>query len=265
MTEPRLHAKGLTVGYGDRTVIRDLDVVIPTNSFTVIVGPNACGKSTLLRALTRLITPTAGTVFLDQQDIHRYPTRQVAKLLALLPQTPSTPDGVTVIDLVSRGRYPHQRLFQQWSQADEVAVRRAMDITGTSDLADRTVNELSGGQRQRAWLAMVLAQDTELLLLDEPTTFLDVAHQIEVLELCQHLRSEEGKTLVAVLHDLNQACRYASHLIVMREGSILATGAPDDVLTPSLVAEAFRIECLVVPDPVTGTPMVVPLPGKTSG
>jgi iron complex transport system ATP-binding protein len=233
-------------------------VAIPDHSFTVIVGPNACGKSTLLRALSRMIRPTTGAVYLDGKLIHSYSSKEVARRLGLLPQTSIAPDGITVVDLVSRGRYPHQRFLRQWSREDERVVAEAMAATRVSDLADRLVDELSGGQRQRVWLAMVLAQQTPLLLLDEPTTFLDIAHQLDMLDLCAELHQERGHTLVAVLHDLNQACRYATHLIAMKDGAVVAQGDPQEIVTAELVAEVFGLPCQIIPDPETGTPMVVP-------
>ena len=254
----RLRGDGLTLAYDERVVTTDLDVEIPDQGFTVVVGPNACGKSTLLKALARMIRPAAGAVYLDHQVISSYPTKEVARRLGLLPQTALAPGGITVSDLVARGRYPHQTLLRQWSRADEAATLAAMELTDTLSLSGRLVDELSGGQRQRVWLAMVLAQDVPLLLLDEPTTFLDLAHQVEVLELCAELHEERGYTIVAVLHDLNQACRYASHLIAMKDGAVVARGRPGDVVTEELVEEVFGLRCRVVPDPESGTPMVVP-------
>ncbi|WP_369373053.1 ABC transporter ATP-binding protein [Promicromonospora sp. Populi] len=255
---PRLHADAITVGYEKRVISRDLSVEIPDGSFTMIVGPNACGKSTLLRALSRLLAPKAGQVVLDGRVISDYRAKEVARVLGLLPQSSIAPDGITVSDLVARGRHPHQSLFRQWSPADEAAVQDAMAATGVSDLSDRLVDELSGGQRQRAWVAMALAQETPLLLLDEPTTFLDIAHQIELMELLADL-NEQGRTLVAVLHDLNQAARYGTHLIAMRDGAVVAQGAPAEIVTAELVEEVFELPCVVVPDPVTGTPSITPI------
>lgn len=254
-----LRADRLTVAYERREVIHDLDLEIPAGQITAIVGANASGKSTLLRALARLLRPRAGTVLLDGEDLHRLPTRQVAQRLGLLPQSPVSPDGVTVGDLVARGRYPHGRVLRVLSDRDHERIDWALRATATEDLRDRPLDALSGGQRQRAWIAMVLAQDTGLLLLDEPTTFLDLAHQLEVLDLLAELHEREGRTIVMVLHDLNQASRYAHHLVALRDGRIHAAGAPADVVTAELVETVFGVRCQVVPDPVAGTPMCVPL------
>ncbi|GAB7036786.1 MULTISPECIES: ABC transporter ATP-binding protein [Catenuloplanes] len=254
-----LHAHEVTLGYGDRAVVRRLSVRVPPGKITVIVGPNACGKSTLLRGLARLLNPSHGQVVLDGRDVHRMSTRAVALRLGILPQQPVAPDGMRVADLVGRGRYPHHGFFDRWSDADDDAVAAALLATGTAELAGRSVDELSGGQRQRVWIAMALAQRTGILLLDEPTTFLDVTHQIEVLDLLTDLNRRDGVTLVLVLHDLNLAARYAHHLIVMKGGDLVAEGAPADVITESTVAEVFGLANRVVPDPVSGTPMVVPI------
>ncbi|MFD9635653.1 ABC transporter ATP-binding protein [Streptomyces violascens] len=254
----RLSAESVTLGYDQRVIAKDLSVEIPDNSFTVIVGPNACGKSTLLRALSRMLKPDQGRVLLDGQSIHSLPAKKVARTLGLLPQSSIAPDGITVGDLVARGRYPHQGLLRQWSPEDERIVQESMDATGVGGLGERYVDELSGGQRQRVWIAMALAQQTPLLLLDEPTTFLDIQHQIEVLDLCAQLHESQGRTLVAVLHDLNQAARYATHLIAMREGAVVASGEPGSVVTAELVERVFGVRCQVIPDPETGTPLVVP-------
>ncbi|MFY1594364.1 ABC transporter ATP-binding protein [Micromonospora sp. WMMD737] len=256
--QSRLSGTAMTLAYERRTIAQDLSVAVPDRSFTVIIGPNACGKSTLLRALSRLLKPAAGAVLLDGEDIHRQPARSVARTLGLLPQTSIAPDGIGVAELVARGRYPHQGLLRQWSREDERVVTESMAATGVADLADRAVDELSGGQRQRVWIAMALAQQTPLLLLDEPTTYLDIAHQIEILDLCARLHEEQGRTLVAVLHDLNHAARYATHLIAMREGEVVAAGAPREVVTAELVEEVFGLPCRVIDDPETGTPLVVP-------
>jgi iron complex transport system ATP-binding protein len=253
----RLHADTVTLCYDQRTISSDLSIAIPDGSFSVIVGPNACGKSTLLRALSRLLVPAQGRVVLDGKTITELPAKEVARRLGLLPQSATAPEGITVADLVARGRFPHQSFLRQWSAADEQAVNSAMAATQVSELAERVLDELSGGQRQRVWIAMVLAQDTSILLLDEPTTFLDIAHQIELLELLSDL-NRQGRTIVAVLHDLNQACRYASHLIAMRGGAVLAQGEPGAIFTEALVEEVFGLASVIIADPVTGTPLVVP-------
>ncbi|WP_069171332.1 ABC transporter ATP-binding protein [Streptomyces griseus] len=259
----RLTARGLTLAYEDRTVVHELDLAVPDGRVTVIVGPNACGKSTTLRALGRLLKPAGGSVLLDGTELSRIPTRKIAQSVGLLPQTPVAPEAITVSDLVARGRQPHQHWWQQWSEADERAVTDAMERTDVTALGDRPVDELSGGQRQRVWIAMALAQETDLLLLDEPTTYLDIAHQVEVLDLVRRLAAPaadgtRGRTVVTVLHDLNQAARYADHLVAMKAGRIVAEGRPGDVVTADLVHEVFGLEAVVVPDPVTGSPLVVP-------
>jgi iron complex transport system ATP-binding protein len=254
-----LRAEDLELAYDERVVAEHLGIEIPDGSFTIIVGPNACGKTTLLRALARLLRPRHGGVYLDGELITSRPSKEVARRLGLLPQSAIAPDGITAADLVARGRYPHQKLLRQWSADDERAVRQAMEDTGVADLADRIVDELSGGQRQRVWLAMALAQETPILLLDEPTTFLDIAHQVEVLDLCAGMHEAQGRTLVAVLHDLNHACRYATHLVAMREGAIVAQGEPAEIVTAELVQEVFGLPCRVIEDPESGTPLVVPV------
>lgn len=254
---PPLRAEHVTLAYDRTDVVHDLSVTIPRASFTVIIGPNGCGKSTLLRALARTLRPRTGEVLLDGEPLARLRSRDVARRLALLPQSPLAPEAITVGDLVARGRYPHQGLLRQWSAADATAVTDAMHATEVTELRDRLVSTLSGGQRQRVWLAMALAQQTDLLLLDEPTTFLDIAHQFEVMDLCARLH-EDGRTLVAVLHDLNQAARYATHLVAMKDGRVVAEGTPAEVVTPERIAEIFDLVCRVVEDPETGTPMVIP-------
>lgn len=252
-----LRADKVTIGYDKRTISADLSVNIPPGSFTVIIGPNACGKSTLLRALSRLLAPSQGSVMLDGKEISKYHAKEVARRIGLLPQSSISPDGITVADLVGRGRYPHQKLLQQSSHADELAVANALAATHLTELSSRLVDELSGGQRQRVWVAMVLAQQTPLLLLDEPTTFLDIAHQIELMELFSDLHAD-GHTLVAVLHDLNHAARYATHLIAMKDGKVVAEGPPEEVVTVETVAKVFGIDSVVIADPITGGPLVVP-------
>ncbi|MGW0861542.1 ABC transporter ATP-binding protein [Streptomyces sp. NPDC002611] len=254
----RLSVESATIGYDKRIISEHLSVAIPDESFTVVVGPNACGKSTLLRGLSRLLKPSAGQIVLDGADISSYRTKEVARRVGLLPQSSIAPDGITVADLVARGRYPHQGFIRQWTEDDERAVLRAMRQTSVTDLSGRLVDELSGGQRQRVWVAMALAQHTDIMLLDEPTTFLDITHQIELLELFTDLH-HAGHTLVAVLHDLNHAARYGTHLIAMKDGAVVVEGTPDEVVTAELVEEVFGLRCLVMRDPVSGSPQVVPL------
>ncbi|QLQ35083.1 ABC transporter ATP-binding protein [Micromonospora robiginosa] len=259
-----LSTRDLVVGYEGRTVLDGLELDLPADAFTVIVGPNACGKSTLLRTMARLLTPRRGAVLLDGAQIRDLPTRDVARRVGVLPQSPLVPEGITVADLVGRGRQPYQRWWRQWSAEDGRAVDEAMRLADVTGLADRAVDTLSGGQRQRVWIAMTLAQDTDALLLDEPTTFLDLAHQVEVLDLLHRLRAERGRTVVAVLHDLNQAARYADHLVAMRDGAVVAAGPPREILTADLVRDVFGLDCVVVPCPVTGAPLVVPARTQTS-
>ena len=256
-TASRLRAERVTLRYDARTVSEDLTFAVPDGSFTVIIGPNACGKSTLLRALSGLLAPAAGRVLLDDAPLTSYAARERARRLAFLPQTMTAPEGITVAELAARGRFAHQRVLRRYSAADVDAVERALAATGTTDIADRRLDELSGGQRQRAWIAMVLAQDTPLVLLDEPTTYLDVTHQLEVLTLLHHLHVE-GRTVVAVLHDLHHAARYATHLVAMKDGRVVAQGDPAAVVTAERVRDVFGLDATVVPDPVTGAPLVVP-------
>ena len=255
----RLVADGVSLGYGDRPVVTDLTVRVPDHRVTVVVGPNACGKSTLLRGMARLLRPMSGAVLLDGKAVHQLSTKQVARTLGLLPQNPVAPEGVTVVDLVGRGRHPHQGAFRRWSADDEAAVVEALELTDTVDLADRLVDELSGGQRQRVWIAMALAQGTDLLLLDEPTTYLDVAHQVEMLDLLADLNHTRGTTIVMVLHDLNLSARYADHLVAMKDGEVVAEGAPGSVVTEETVRAVFGLGNRVITDPVSHTPLVVPV------
>ncbi len=253
-----LAAHGLRAGYRDEVVLDGLTVAVPAGRTTVVIGANACGKSTLVRALSRALRPLGGVVTLDGADVAGMSARGLARAVGLLPQQPIAPDGITVADLVARGRYPHQGWLRRWSPEDDEVVAAALRATATSELAERDVAELSGGQRQRVWIAMALAQDPDVLLLDEPTTFLDLTHQLEVLELLAALNRERGTTVVMVLHDLNLAARYADHLVVMADGDLVAQGAPSEVVTPEVLRAAFRLEALVVPDPVTGGPLIVP-------
>ncbi|WP_300642673.1 ABC transporter ATP-binding protein [Nocardioides sp.] len=255
----RLSVEGVTLGYAERTVVEDVDLDVAAGRITCIVGANACGKSTLLRAMARLLKPRAGQVVLDGKDLHAMPTKQVARTLGLLPQSPIAPEGIVVADLVARGRHPHQGVLARWTSADEEAVAEALRLTDTAALADRCVDELSGGQRQRVWIAMALAQQTDLLLLDEPTTFLDVSHQVDVLDLLTDLNRLRGTTVVMVLHDLNLAARYADRLVAVRAGRLHAAGDPAEVLTVEVVRDVFGMESQVVEDPVSGKPIVLPI------
>lgn len=260
MTMPHsLEAAGLQLRYRDHVVIDDLDLTLADGRITAIIGANGCGKSTLLRAFARLIRPSSGTVHLDGRALQGIPTREIARTLALLPQSPLAPEGILVSDLVGRGRHPHQHALAGWSHRDYEVVADALAATGIDDLADRYVDELSGGQRQRAWIAMTLAQETDYLLLDEPTTYLDLTHQIEVLDLLADLNREHGKSIIMVLHDLNLASRYADELIVVKQGRVIAMGRPADVITDDLVADAFGLDSLVIADPITSTPLIVPI------
>ena len=261
----RLRASGLQAGYGDHVIVRSLDLDVLDGAVTTIIGPNGCGKSTLLRTLGGLLRRQSGQVVLDGHRIHHLPTREVAKTLALLPQAPLAPEGLVVRDLVARGRHPRQSWLRQWSRDDEGVVDETLRWTSMSDLADRPVDELSGGQRQRAWIAMALAQDTELLLLDEPTTYLDLSHQIDVLDLVQTLNRQRGRTIVMVLHDLNLAARYSDRLVAMRDGQLVAEGRPDEVLTASLLRTTFRLDAQIISDPVTERPLVIPVAALPAG
>jgi len=255
----RLAAESVTVGYGDRPVVTDLSLEVPDAQVTSIIGPNGCGKSTLLRTLARLLTPTSGRVRLDGARITDLSTRDVSRRLALLPQSPVAPEGLLVGDLVRRGRHPHQRWYSQWSPTDEDVVGAALELTDTAGLRGRPLDQLSGGQRQRAWIAMTLAQDTDLMLLDEPTTYLDLAHQVEVLDLVTRLNRDRGRTVVMVLHDLNLAARYSDVIVVMKDGVLIDQGPPGRVFTAAMLSSVFGLEADVLTDPATGLPIVVPV------
>ncbi|MDK4262732.1 ABC transporter ATP-binding protein [Corynebacterium accolens] len=252
-------ASSVTVGYGQRTIIRDLSATFPAGKITTIVGPNGCGKSTLLRAMSGLLNLDTGTVSVDGQNISDMKRKDVARILGMLPQSPVASEGLLVSDLVARGRHPHQAWFRQWSSTDEDAVFEALKQTGSADLASRTLDELSGGQRQRVWISMVLAQNTDILFLDEPTTYLDLATSVDILELVDSLRQELGRTVVMVLHDLNLAVRYSAYLVVMKDGQVIASGTPAEVITAELLQEAFDLRARVIEDPETGDPLIVPL------
>ncbi|MBK4216816.1 ABC transporter ATP-binding protein [Paracoccus caeni] len=259
MTSHILNVSQLAAGYGEADILNGLDLQVPPGRITAIVGANACGKSTLLRAMSRLLAPRRGQVVLDGRSIHQIPPRQLARTLGLLPQSPTAPEGITVADLVSRGRHPHQGLFGRWSREDDEAVAHALEATQTTELAERAVDELSGGQRQRVWIAMALAQETSILLLDEPTTFLDISHQIEVLDLLTDLNHRRGTTIVMVLHDLNLAARYADHLVAMADGRLHVSGPPEEVLTEAVVRHVFGLDSRIITDPISGRPMMLPI------
>jgi iron complex transport system ATP-binding protein len=260
-----LATQNLTLAYDKTSIVRDLTLTIPPGQITALVGPNGCGKSTLLRGLARLLKPSKGAVYLDGKSIAQRSTKAVAQQLGLLPQSPVAPEGLTIKDLVAQGRYPYQNWLQQWSAQDERYVQQALEITNLVELGDRPLDTLSGGQRQRAWIAMTLAQNTQILLLDEPTTFLDLAHQIEVLDLLHDLNQQQGRTIVMVLHDLNHACRYADNLVAIKDGRIFAAGKPQAVITEETVRDVFNLNCQIYPDPIAGTPMCVPIGAKRHG
>jgi iron complex transport system ATP-binding protein len=259
MTIHSLTVSHLSAGYGDTDILTGLDLAVPSGKITVIVGANACGKSTLLRTMSRLLAPRHGHVMMDGKSIHRIPSKELARTLGLLPQSPTAPEGITVADLVSRGRHPHQGMFSRWTHKDDEAVAEALTTTKTVELADRPVDELSGGQRQRVWIALALAQQTDLLLLDEPTTFLDISHQVEVLDLLIDLNHQRGTTIVMVLHDLNLAARYADYLVAMKDGQLHVTGTPEEVLTEQNVNQVFGLDSRIITDPTSGRPIMLPI------
>lgn len=253
-----IRTESLTLSYGDSIIINELDLQIPKGEITVFIGGNGCGKSTLLRSIARLLKPQSGSIMLEGNAIAKLPTKEVAKQLAILPQGPVAPEGLTVLQLVKQGRYPYQSWLKQWSEEDEKAVRNALEATRMTELAERPVDSLSGGQRQRAWIAMTLAQETDIILLDEPTTYLDMTHQIEILDLLFELNEKEQRTVVMVLHDLNLACRYAHYLVAIKEKQIYAQGKPEDVISCQLVRDVFDVNCEVTQDPIFGTPLCIP-------
>lgn len=251
-------ADQLVSGYENKTIIKGIDIEIPKNKISVIIGANGCGKSTLLKTMAKLLKPTAGEVTLDGKAINKYPPKQLARVLGLLPQSPVVPEGITVADLVGRGRFPHQSLFSGWTTKDYEAVEEAMAFMNITEFANLDIDELSGGQRQRVWIAMALAQQTDILLLDEPTTFLDITYQIEILDLLTSLNRKNGTTIVMVLHDINLSARYADHLFAVKDGELVAEGDPTEVLTGELVKSVFDLNCIVIPDPISDTPLVIP-------
>ncbi|SEN53922.1 ABC transporter ATP-binding protein [Paenibacillus sp. OV219] len=254
----QLEARGLSLSYGGSYIFEDLNLSIPKGKVTVFIGSNGCGKSTLLRSMARLLKPQRGSVVLEGADIAGMSTKEVARKLAILPQGPTTPEGLTVLQLVKQGRYPYQSWLKQWSQEDEASVQAALLATGMTELAERAVDALSGGQRQRAWIAMTIAQETPIILLDEPTTYLDLTHQIEVLDLLDAMNRNEQRTVVMVLHDINLACRYADHIVAIRDGRIESQGRPDEVIDEALIEKVFRLKCDIIPDPLYGTPLCIP-------
>lgn len=253
-----LQTENLTLSYGDTIIVKNLDLLIPKGEITVFIGGNGCGKSTLLRSIARLLKPAGGSVLLDGESIAKLPTKEVARKLAILPQAPDSPEGLSVLQLVKQGRYPYQNWLKQWTIEDEKQVTDALISTSLLDLKDKAIDELSGGQRQRAWIAMTLAQNTDIILLDEPTTYLDITHQIEILDLLYDLNEKEKRTIVMVLHDLNLACRYAHNLVAIRNQQIVAQGKPDDIVTSDLVQQVFDMKCVITVDPVVGTPLCIP-------
>jgi iron complex transport system ATP-binding protein len=258
-TTHTFHAEKIVSGYDNKTVIKEVSLVIPSNKISVIIGANACGKSTLLKTLARLIKPTSGKVSLDGKPIGKIPSKQLARILGLLPQSPIVPEGITVTDLIGRGRFPHQSFLSGWTQKDYEAVAEAMRIMDITDLANHNIDELSGGQRQRVWIAMALAQQTDILFLDEPTTFLDITYQIEILDLLTDLNRKYGTTIVMVLHDINLSARYADYIFALREGKLMAEGEPSEVVTSELIKDVFGLNCIVMDDPISNSPTVVPI------
>ncbi|GAF11603.1 ABC transporter ATP-binding protein [Bacillus sp. JCM 19045] len=254
----RLHTNEIKAGYDDKIILNDISIAIPNNKINVIIGANACGKSTLLKTMARLIKPESGTISLDGKAISKMPAKEFARVLGILPQSPIVPEGISVTDLVGRGRFPHQSLLGGWSKKDYEAVAEAMEIMNITELADRNIDELSGGQRQRVWIAMALTQQTDILFLDEPTTFLDITYQVEILDLLTDLNRKHGTTIVMVLHDINLSARYADHLFALREGKLVAEGTPAEVVTPELVKDVFDLDCLVIDDPVSHSPLIIP-------
>lgn len=259
MNEHVIKTENLKAGYDGRIIIDDLNITIPDGKVSVILGANGCGKSTLLKTCARLLKPEGGSVLLDGKELCKYPSKALARTLGLLPQSPTVPDGIRVTDLVSRGRFPYQKMMQGMSDADFKAVSEALSIMGIESLADKCVDELSGGQRQRVWIALALAQETDILFLDEPTTYLDIAYQIEILELLVELNRKKKTTIVMVLHDINEAARYADHIFAMKNGKLVAEGAPKDILTEDLINEIYGMRCKVIEDPVYGTPYIIPI------
>lgn len=255
---PAINTQSLSLGYGEKLIINEMNIEIPHGEITVFIGANGCGKSTLLRSVARLLKPQSGSVLLEGKAISSMSSKDVARKMAILPQSPTAPEGLTVYQLVKQGRYPYQSWLKQWSSLDEEKVQKAIEATNLTELKDRAVDELSGGQKQRAWIAMTLAQDTDIILLDEPTTYLDMAHQIDILDLLFDLNEFENRTIVMVLHDLNLACRYADNLVALKDGAIYDQGRPEDIITPEMVHQVFGMKCKISFDPIFGSPMCIP-------
>lgn len=259
MTTHTFETKNIQSGYDNKAILNDVNLSIPSNQISIIIGANGCGKSTLLKTMARLIKPTGGDVLLDGKSIHKMAPKQLAKVLGLLPQSPIVPEGITVADLVGRGRFPHQSVMKGWSKKDYEAVAEALEMMNITDFADRNIDELSGGQRQRVWIAMALAQQTDILFLDEPTTYLDITYQVEILDLLTDLNKKYGTTIVMVLHDINLSARYADYLFTVKNGQLIAEGAPTEIITADLIKETFQLDCQVINDPVSNTPLIVPI------
>ncbi|MFG3614301.1 ABC transporter ATP-binding protein [Rummeliibacillus stabekisii] len=259
MTTHTFETKNIQSGYDNKTILNDVNLSIPSNQISIIIGANGCGKSTLLKTMARLIKSTGGDVLLDGKSIHKMAPKQLAKVLGLLPQSPIVPEGITVADLVGRGRFPHQSVMKGWSKKDYEAVAEALEMMNITEFADRNIDELSGGQRQRVWIAMALAQQTDILFLDEPTTYLDITYQVEILDLLTDLNKKYGTTIVMVLHDINLSARYADYLFTVKNGQLIAEGAPTEIITADLIKETFQLDCQVINDPVSNTPLIVPI------
>ncbi|WP_339172954.1 ABC transporter ATP-binding protein [Solibacillus sp. FSL R5-0691] len=251
--------ENLVAGYDNKAILQGVSLAIPSNKISIIIGSNGCGKSTLLKTMARLIKPISGQVLLDDKSINKIPPKQLARVLGLLPQSPIVPEGITVADLVGRGRFPHQSFLKGWSTADYEAVAEAMEMMNITELADSHIDELSGGQRQRVWIAMALAQQTDILFLDEPTTYLDITYQVEILDLLTDLNRKHGTTIVMVLHDINLSARYADYIFALHKGRLVSEGTPANVITSELIKDIFNLNCVVTQDPVSDSPSVVPI------
>lgn len=254
-----LQTENLSASYDQQLILQDVTLSIPQHKISIIIGSNGCGKSTLLKSMARLLTPTNGDVYLDDASIYRIPSKKFARIVGLLPQSPIVPEGITVADLVSRGRFPHQTLFSSYSKKDYEAIATALEMMNLTEFSDRPIDELSGGQRQRVWIAMALAQQTDILLLDEPTTYLDITYQIEILDLLMNLNQTYGTTIIMVLHDINLSARYADYIFAVKDGRLIAEGSPHEIITSELMKETFQLDCQIIEDPVSNTPLVLPV------